>query len=379
MSRSDKRKKSSSTRPSLSPVRSPGPHRKTMPLIEQVNELIRPKPISVSVDTLDSPPRNPPNNPQNKFWNLTAKTRELKYNIQEWILMKSIVFSLFIFSVFAVLCIFILYLAGGYLPVIILAILTSIALRPTKDHFSKTIKEFLGITNLKNQGTSFFKQSLVHITLRALRDLVHFNQKVMIPKKKKQKINTFFRHFNPTGDIYFILCVSLGWILVTKFGVEIVAYILVIIIVSDIFLRLVLDSLALLINQFSWTRKVKVSFQKNKSFSTAIDSTVATSVLFIFLICSLGCIIFMGFLLMTDIETILVNLRSSIMMLIQNINQKALQYGGIPNAIDENFVTSFLKNYNESIYSYMEKQELKGVYLLFSGIIYFPFQIFMCH
>lgn len=312
------------------------------------------------------------------FNSISAKTRELKYNLQEWILMKSIVFSLVVFLAFVMLMYFVLSLAGGYLPVIILSVLASIALRPTKDALASNIKQFLGITGSPDQNVPFVKRSLAVFLWKSIKDLIYYKQNAPLSRKRRQKISAFLRYFTPTGDIWAIFCACIGWILAAKFGLEIVLYIFGIILLSDIAFRLLLDSVTFITNQSTCLKKAKVRVQRNKSVSSAIDSSVATSVLLVFLILTLALILFMVFLLVMDIETIVTNLRGSIMMFIQNINHKVSEISGIENAIDENFVVGFLRNYNESIYSYLgENQELKGVYMLFSGNILFILIIFI--
>jgi len=300
---------------------------------------------------------------------VASKARELKYKILEWILIKSIVFSLVIFLIIVILLHFVLNLAGGYLPVIVISVLTSIALRPTKDHFSSNIKKFLGIIQSQDQDRFIFQGSFLFFIYRVINDLIHYKQKTQLSSKRKAKIASTLKLFSPTGDIYAILVICGCWILVSKFGINFVLLIFGIILVMDFVVRLLLDSLTFLINQFSYLKDVKFQIQKNKDLNKAIDSAVGTSVLFIFLVASFGCLIFFIFYLIMDIETIVSNLRSSMTLLTQNINHKASEYFGVENAIDENFVVSFIKNYNESIYSYVENQDLKNIYILFSGII----------
>jgi len=307
--------------------------------------------------------------PEKEYNNVSAKAREVKYNILEWILMKSIVFSLVVFLVFVILTHFVLNLAGGYMPVLILSVLTSIALRPTKEHLIKNIKILFGMLKSQDQEKYFFKKSLAFFIWRSLNDLIHFKKNTQLSRKRRQKIASFFKLFSLTGDVYAILLVCICWVLISRFGISLVLYILCIIMVADFLSRLLVDFLAFLINQFAWTRNIKARIQRNAAFSATIDSTVATSVLLLFLILSIGVLIFMVIFLMMDIETIVFNLKTAITLLIQNINKKVSEYSGVENAIDENFVVSLIRNYNESIYSYVEKQELKGVYLLFSGNI----------
>ena len=306
--------------------------------------------------------------PAKKFDNVSAKARKLKYSIQEWILMKSIIFSLVVFLIFVILLHFVLNLAGGYLPVLILSVLASIALRPTKEALSSSLKDLIGITQSQDKEKYFFKQSLIFQIYKTISDLVYYKKNAHLSKKRRQKIGVLWKQLSLTGDIYAILIICALYFLITKFGINIVLYIFAIILLGDLVIKLTLDSIALFINQFRWIRKIKQNIQKNKSFSAAIDSTVATSVLILFLVFSVGCIIFMLLFLFADLETIFVNLSNSITILIQNINQKVSEYSGIENAIDENFVISFIKNYNESISSYVGNQEFKGVYYLFSGI-----------
>jgi len=301
---------------------------------------------------------------------VSSKARELKYNLQEWILMKSIVFSLVVFLVFVILIHFLLNLAGSYLPVLILSLLTSIALRPTKDHFSFNIKKFFGLIHVQQQEKYFFKDSLIFFLWRTLNDLVHYKQNTQLTRKRRQKIAAFFKAFSLTGDIYAIITTCVCWIIITRFGLNIVLYILGILVVLDFFIRILLDFLVFLIDQFSWSRDIKLRIQKNKNFGFVIDSTVGTAVLLLFLILSIGSVILVIFFLLSDIETIIINLRGAITLLIQNINKKVVQYSGIENAIDENFVISLMKTYNESINSFVEKHDLKGLYVLFSGCLY---------
>jgi len=367
MSKNYKDKKSRTPHPSSSsPIKSsPFKHKKTYSLAGSFKKIIEniSKPtlnIEEIEDTSDSPVK--------QFDNVSAKARKLKYSIQEWILMKSIIFSLVVFLIFVILLHFVLNLAGGYLPVLILSVLTSIALRPTKDAFSSSIKELFGITQSQNQEKFFFRQSLIFLIYKTINDLIHYKKNASLSKKRRQKIGAMWKQFSLTGDIYAILIICSFWFLISKFGINIVLYVFGIILVGDLVLKLLMDSLALFMNQFSCIRKIKHNIQKNKSFSVAIDSTVATSVLILFLVFSVGCLIFMLFFLLGDLETIFVNLSNSITALIQNINQKVSEYSGIENAIDEDFVLNFIKNYNESISSYVGNQDFKGAYLLFSGI-----------
>jgi len=330
---------------------------------EKAPECVKKIDPNVNTTNIDTPPLS---SFKSLFTGGISKN-ELQYNLQEWILIKSFTFSMIAVIVFVILSKFILTLVGDYLPVIALSILTSIALQPTKEKIAENLKEALGLNGSEEEKKrSFLHKSAIKRIFLFFIELTEFKALSERYKKRKAKIIKFYQNLNLTNDIPTILIIFCLYILVSRFGLIALVYIFAVYVAVDLLMRIFLDSITFITNQFSFLKKWKAQIQSNQALGKNIDSLVASFVISAFLFLSVSCVVIIMLLIFMDAQDILVNLRTFTTSSVENINQLISTKLGIENAIDENLVKNFLKNYNESIYSYIQNDDLRVLYLSFS-------------
>ena len=289
------------------------------------------------------------------------------YNIQEWILIKSFTFSMLAVIIIVVLTVVLLNLVGGYLPVIALSLLTSIALRPTKDSISASIKGHFGVDRSKDRVTNYLNRAVILHIIKFVNKVYIDYSTGKLELKSTTKITKFYQKITPTSNVYAISMLCFVYILISRFGLGTTFFIFLALVFADLIIRATFDGMTILINQFEFTKNLKRNIQSSTDMSDNIESLVTTLVIVCFLLLSLICIVLIIVMIFMDLESILLNLKTSTMTLVKTVNDGVAVKFGVENVIDEKFVRSFLNNYNESIYSYIPNDDLKALYLSFSG------------
>ena len=299
----------------------------------------------------------------------SVRAKEIKYNLQEWVLMKAFTFSMIAVIICVVLAMFILDLVGDYLPVVALSVLTSIALRPTKDSIANRLKKYLGIIPDREKKGSYFDRSLVKSIISNLKDLLRIHKDPKLLQRKKATVTSYSKTFDLTADIYAIITICIFYILISRFGIIVILYVAVFYALVDLLARLTFDLTHYVIDQIIFLKKTKTAIQKSKMLSEGIDSYVGTFVIAGSIFLSVLFIIFIIVMLIMDADSILTNLQEATGKSIKIVNSLVSSKFGVENAIDENFAANFLKNYNESIYSYLPNDDIKNIYLSLSGTL----------
>jgi len=324
------------------------------------------KKITFSSNVGESNIETPPPSSIKSLFTGGIEKNEMAYNLQEWMLIKSFTFSMIAVIVFVILSKFILTLVGDYLPVIALSILTSIALQPTKESIASTLKEGLGVISSDETKNSFIYGSAIRRIFGGLFELSEYKRFSERYKKRKEKLIQFYNSLNWTNDIPTVFVIFCLYFLVSRFGLIALVYIFMVFLTLDLVTRILLDGVRFIINQFNILQKWKSRIQSSETVSKNIDSAVATFVISSFLLLSISCVVIIMLLIFMDAQDILVNLRTFTTSSVGTINEMISTKLGIENAIDENLVRNFLKNYNESIYSYIQNDDLRVLYLSFS-------------
>lgn len=308
---------------------------------------------------------------------LTTHNQDLKENISEGSIIRAIIFSNSIIIIASILLYFIYNLFYDYLTIVIFAIISSIALRKTKDNFVSKIFEFI-----YSEKTTHYQNSFAHL-------LFNYVWKFLINIKNLEILTFLSMIFKfPltfTNDIYIVTIIFLGYFLIIVFPLTITLAIIILILILDLIIRISLDVINCIKISIDCSDKKKnrnVEKHKIKKFSHEIylfffrDRENVKNMINTFVTMIL---IFLFFFLLLILFVLLISLCSrDIKLLIDN--SKSIFHNGL-NKINMIFLTentnfengaSDLPNYFEEILgAFLKRKELQTAVAAFKSIIFF--------
>ena len=297
---------------------------------------------------------------------ISKRIKEKKYDIHEWIMIRSFTFSLILVLLVVMLSYFIYVLLGDYVTVILFSIVTGLALHPYKIALLTSIRNFLGISTKIPTTHYYYESSLIVRTYQLLRNSPIFR----IFSKKKEKSQSKEKAATKlsliTTDLRYMTYICGIYALYSKISFEVCVITLIGIIGIDIIMRLLFDLLKIAASRVSSFQKMKMFLRNNRRLDSILESSISALLLVIFVLFVVGVCFTLTMLLVVDLNDIVTNAR----VLISEAMNWLKPYIG-NTAFQEEHLISFIQTYNESISSFLENTQLKNTYNAFSSKIIF--------
>ena len=164
----------------------------------------------------------------------TFETPQLTYLLKESSLIRTFVFAQCMMILICFLLYFTYYLFYDYLTIVIFSVISSIALRKTKDKIVLKIFDLIYSVEMSNHRNSLAYQLFFFL----IDNIIHFkqNHQALI-----QRCRILIKSFNFTNDIYVISCIFVIYLLAFNLPLKINLGLLFLIILVEFIIRLCID------------------------------------------------------------------------------------------------------------------------------------------
>ena len=289
---------------------------------------------------------------------------QLTYLLKDSSLIRTFVFSQSIMIFIGFLFYFIYYLFYDYLTIVIFAVISSIALRKTKDKM--VLKIFNLIYSL--EMTNYQNSLAYRIVVWVIENIIHFKQN---RKNLFDSVLNSAKSFNFTNDIYVISVIFVGYLLFFNVPLRVTFALVMLIILMEFTFRLCIDLFYFIKHKLRCHLKkgeptsfvYRMIFSDQEKTRGMIDHLVTILMIIVFFFTLIGILLLFLALCAKDIKLFLFRSQNLIDLALKKINDTlGLEY----DSFKINIILT--KNLEEIFNVFLNKQEVSNSLEFLKGI-----------